>query len=207
MNNLRILVVDDHAIVRTGLVALLESCADMEVVGEADDGEIAVRMAMELKPDIVIMDILMPVKNGVAATHEIKAVLPETKVLILTTSTVSDELASALAAGADGAISKSTANRTLISAIRGVAKGKHTVADEIETIIANDPPSGTLTPRQIEILASISRGLTDRDIAEQLEIRLDGVNGHVRAILKRLHAANRTEAVTIALRKRLLGTR
>lgn len=207
MNNLRILVVDDHAIVRTGLVALLESCADMEVVGEADDGEIAVRMAMELKPDIVIMDILMPVKNGVAATHEIKAVLPETKVLILTTSTVSDELASALAAGADGAISKSTANRTLISAIRGVAKGKHTVADEIETIIANDPPSGTLTPRQIEILASISRGLTDRDIAEQLGIRLDGVNGHVRAILKRLHAANRTEAVTIALRKRLLGTR
>ena len=207
MNSIRILVVDDHAIVRTGLVALLESCAEMDVVGEADDGETAVRKARELKPDIVIMDILMPVKDGIAATREIKAAHPETKVLILTTSTVSDELANALAAGADGAITKSTANRTLISAIRGVADGRRVVADEIETIIANDPPSDTLTPRQVEILASIARGLTDRDIAGQLGIRLDGVNGHVRAILKRLHAANRTEAVTIALRKRLIDIR
>ena len=207
MNSIRILVVDDHAIVRTGLVALLESCAEMDVVGEADDGETAVRKARELKPDIVIMDILMPVKDGIAATREIKATHPETKVLILTTSTVSDELANALAAGADGAITKSTANRTLISAIRDVADGRRVMADEIETIIANDPPSDTLTPRQVEILASIARGLTDRDIAEQLGIRLDGVNGHVRAILKRLHAANRTEAVTIALRKRLIDIR
>ena len=88
-----------------------------------------------------------------------------------------------------------------------MADGRRVVADEIETIIANDPPSDTLTPRQVEILASIARGLTDRDIAGQLGIRLDGVNGHVRAILKRLHAANRTEAVTIALRKRLIDIR
>lgn len=204
MNNLRILIADDHAIVRTGLVALLESCTTMEVVGEADDGEVAVRKARELKPDIVIMDILMPVKDGIAATREIKTVQPDTKVLILTTSTVSDELANALAAGADGVITKSTANRTLISTILRVADGKRVVSSEIEKMIANDPPSDALTPRQVEILASIARGLTDRDIAKELGIRLDGVNGHVRAILKRLHAANRTEAVTIALRKRLI---
>lgn len=205
MSTIRVLVVDDHAIVRTGLIALLESWPEMEVVGEADDGEIAVRKVRELKPDVVVMDILMPIKDGIAATREIKADQSGTKVLILTTSTVSDELANALAAGADGAIPKSTANRTLISTIRRVAEGKRAVANEIEKMIANDPPSDPLTPRQIEILASIARGLTDRDIAKELGIRLDGVNGHVRSILKRLHAANRTEAVSIALRKRLIN--
>ena len=120
MNEITGLIADDHAIVRMGLVALLESDDAIRVVGEADGGAAAVRKALRLRPDVVIMDLLMPEGNGIAATREIKAANPATKVLILTTSTVSDDLARALQAGADGIVTKATANAKLLSAIRAV---------------------------------------------------------------------------------------
>ena len=204
MNDIKLLIADDHAIVRTGLVALLESSGGITVVGEADDGEAAVRMVRKCRPDIVVMDILMPGKNGIAATAEIKEKFPETKVLILTTSTVSDDLSAALAAGADGAVTKSTANKTLLAAVRSVAEGKRYVSPEISKMIANDPPAPELTDRQREILEAMARGKGNKEIAAQLDIQADSVRQHIIAIFSKLGAVNRAEAVAIAMRKQLV---
>lgn len=204
MNDIKLLIADDHAIVRTGLVALLESSGGIIVVGEADDGDAAVRMVRKCRPDIVVMDILMPGKNGIAATAEIKEKFPETKVLILTTSTVSDDLSAALAAGADGAVTKSTANKTLLAAVRSVAEGKRYVSPEISKMIANDPPAPELTDRQREILEAMARGKGNKEIAAQLDIQADSVRQHIIAIFSKLGAVNRAEAVAIAMRKQLL---
>lgn len=201
---IRILIADDHLIVRTGLAALLGTEKDMEVVGAVKNGIEAVREAMRLKPDIVIMDLMMPKMDGVAATAEIAAKSPETRVILLTTFGTSDGIAHALATGAKGAILKNADNAELARAIRKVARGGEFISSDIQQQLAADPPIPQLTPRQREILASMVRGLTDRDIANQLGIRQDGVNDHVRAILQKIGAANRTEAVAIALRKHLL---
>ena len=204
MDKIKVLIADDHAIVRTGLSMLLEAQGGFDVVGEAENGTDAVRLTLRLKPDVVVMDLMMPEMDGIAATREIKAKAAGAKVLILTTSTVSDDLSRALDAGADGAIMKSAANDELIAAIRDIAAGNRAVSPEISRLISQDPPLPELTPRQKEILGSMVRGLTNKDIARELGIRSDGVNQHIMAILEKLGAANRTEAVAIALRKHLL---
>lgn len=204
MKETTVLIADDHAIVRMGLAALLEPEPGIRVIGEADDGDVAIRKAMRNKPDIVIMDIMMPVRDGISATQEIKSRLPHTRVLILTTSTVSDDLSRALEAGADGAITKSNANAQLLTAIRAIAAGKRWVSPEIEKQIATDPPVQKLTERQEQVLSSIVRGLTNADIAHQLGIREDSVKEHLNLIFSKIGAANRAEAVAIALRRHLL---
>lgn len=204
MKETTVLIADDHAIVRMGLAALLEPESSIRVIGEADDGDVAIRKAMRNKPDIVIMDIMMPVRDGISATQEIKSRLPHTRVLILTTSTVSDDLSRALEAGADGAITKSNANAQLLTAIRAIAAGKRWVSPEIEKQIATDPPIQKLTERQEQVLSSIVRGLTNADIAHQLGIREDSVKEHLNLIFSKIGAANRAEAVAIALRRHLL---
>lgn len=201
---IRILIADDHTIVRAGLAALLGTEADFAVVGQAKNGEEAVQEAVRLQPDVVIMDLMMPKKDGVAATAEIQAKAPTAKVVLLTTFGTSDGIAHALRNGAKGAILKNTDNAQLTAAIRTIAQGGTHIAPEIRQQLAVDPPIPDLTRRQREILASMVRGLTDRDIARQLGIRQDGVNDHVSAILQKVGAANRTEAVAIALRKHLL---
>lgn len=201
---IRILVADDHAIVRMGLTALIESDPELEVIGEADDGKTAVSESIRLKPDVVIMDLMMPNKDGATATGEICASVPDTKVLVLTTFGTSDGIANALAAGASGALMKSVANEELLSAIHAIHAGERIVSDEISKLIADDPPARELTERQAEILRSVIRGLTNRDIAAQLDISPEVVKNHLNAIFSKIGAANRTEAVAIALRKHLL---
>ena len=174
------------------------------VVGEAEDGAAAVRKALRLKPDIVIMDIMMPEMDGIAATKAIKEKLQDTHVLILTTSTVSDDLARAIRAGADGIVTKATANNKLLAAIRSVASGNRAIPPEVTERIALDPPVKQLTERQLDILTSIARGLSNGDIAKQLGIRTDSVCEHLDTIYAKLGAANRSEAIAIALRKHLL---
>ena len=203
-NPIRVLIADDHTIVRAGLAALLGTERDITVVGQAKNGIEAVREAVRLQPDVVIMDLMMPKMDGVEATAEIAGKAPAAKVIVLTTFGTSDGIAHALEVGAKGAILKNADNAQLISAIRTVARGGEFVSPEIHQQLAVDPPIPSLTPRQREILASMVRGLTDRDIARQLGIRQDGVNEHVSAILQKLGAANRTEAVAIAFRKHLL---
>ena len=204
MNGISILVADDHAIVRMGISSLLGMERDLALVGEATNGKDAVAEAMRLRPDVVVMDLMMPKMDGVEATAELHAKLPETKVLLITTYGTSDGIAHALDCGASGAILKSAADTELIPAIRKIAGGGTYVSSEIKRQLESDPPIPDLTPRQLEILESMIRGLTNRDIARELGIRQDGVNEHVNAILQKIGAANRTEAVAIALRKHLL---
>ena len=201
---IRVLIADDHTIVRAGLAALLGTEDDLEIVGQAKNGDEAVRETVRLVPDVVIMDLMMPKKDGVEATAEIAEQVPSAKVILLTTFGTSNGIAQALRNGARGAMLKNADNAQLAQAIRKVAGGGEYVSPEIRQQLAVNPPIPDLTPRQEEILASMIRGLTDRDIARQLGIRQDGVNEHVSAILRKIGAANRTEAVAIALRKHLL---
>lgn len=201
---IKVLIADDHMIVRAGLAALLGTEKDMEVVGQAKSGVEAVKETQRLIPDVVIMDLMMPKKNGVEATEGILASVPNAKIIILTTFGTSDGIAHALDVGAKGAILKNADNSMLAKAIRKVAAGGEYISPEIRQQLASDPPIPELTPRQLDILSSMVRGLTDRDIARQFGIRQDGVNDHVRAILAKIGAANRTEAVAIALHKHLL---
>ena len=201
---IRTLIADDHAIVRMGLISLLKSEPDLDVVGEADDGTSAIKKARQLKPDVAIIDLMMPEMDGIAATKEILRHDPGIKVLILTTSTVSDELARALEAGASGVIIKNYEYAELISAIHNVHNGQNAISPEIRRMIAEDPPLPTLSNRQKEILQSVTRGLTNADIAKQLSISPDMVKEHLNALFSKIGAANKAEAVAIALRKHLL---
>ena len=201
---LKILVVDDHAIVREGLVSILKFQKDLTVVGEAADGAEAIRKTLQIKPNIVIMDLMMPNMGGAEATAEIKRTSPETKVLILTSFGSSAELSSAFANGADGAITKTLPKNEMLSAIRDVASGTHVMSPEIEQTLREDATMPTLTPRQLEILHSLTRGLTNDDIAREFGLSTAGVKFHLLTLFRKLNVSNRTEAVAIAMRKHLL---
>ena len=199
----RILIVDDHALIRRGLADLLRYEKDLAVVGEASDGEAAVAVATELKPDVVVMDLMMPVMDGVEATRRIKEALPDTKILILTTFGTSVDVARAIAAGASGAIMKDASMEDQLHAIRTVASGGKVLSPEIEKTVQEEPLP-EFTKRQLVILESAARGLTNKDIANMLDISPDAVKQHLAAICSKLGAANRAEAVNVAHRKHLL---
>lgn len=201
---IRILIADDHAVVRMGLAALLGAQAGLEVVGQARNGEQAVAEARRLRPDVVVMDLMMPKTDGIDATRRLRREAPGAKVLVLTSFATSDEIARALEAGAAGAVLKSAANAELVRAVREVAAGREAVSAEVRDLMRADPPVSGLTGRQTEVLQSLARGLTNRDIAAQLGLSARSVEEHVNHVLEKVGAANRTEAVAIALRKKLL---
>ena len=204
MNKISILVADDHKIVRMGLKSLFAATKDLSVVGEADNGVATVRQALRLQPDVIVMDLMMPQKDGVAATAEIHERLPETRIVVLTSYSTSDTIAAALAAGASGAIMKSADDETLLTAVRAVAEGRTFISPEVRGILAVDPPAPTLSPRQQEVLVLLAKGFNNTEIASQLGISRTVVKEHVENLLVKLEAANRTEAAAIALRKGLV---
>jgi len=204
MKPVRVLIVDDHAILRMGLASLLASKKGIEVIGDAAGGEAGIRKALKLKPDVVVMDLMMPGMDGIEATAKLLEKAPGSKVLILTTFGTSDGINHALEAGASGAVMKNCDYSELVSAIRTVAAGGTYVSPDIKLIISEDPPVATLSPRQKEILESIVRGLSNRDIAQQLGISVDMVKEHIETLFSKIGAANRTEAVAITFRKHLL---
>lgn len=204
MGKISILIADDHKIVRMGLKSLFAAEKDMTVVGEADDGDATVRQALKLNPDVIIMDLMMPTKDGVAATTEIHTKLPDTRIVVLTSYSTSDTIAAALAAGATGAVMKSADDSTLLTAVRAVIAGKTFISPEVKALLAVDPPVPTLSPRQLEVLTSLVKGFNNTEIAAQLGISRNVVKEHVENLLVKLYAANRTEAVAIALRKQLV---
>ena len=199
-----VLLIDDHAVMRMGLAALLGTCPEIEVVGDAGDGESGIHKALKARPDVVIMDLAMPEMDGAETTRRLLEKMPEAKVLALTTFGTSDGLARILDAGARGAILKSADLAELRKAIADVAAGRRFVSAEIEQIMTDDPPLPTLSPRQGEILDAIARGLSNTEIACQLGISLPMVKEHLSALFQKLNVANRAEAVALALRKRLL---
>lgn len=206
MKKIRVLIADDHAIVRTGLASLLGRKPDLEVVGEAEDGEAAVAETLRLKPDVVVMDLLMPRTNGAEATAAIHARQPETKILILTSYGDANDIRVALGNGATSAAVKSLPNADLVDVIRATAAGTRFLSPEVAQLLATDEPIADLSPRQRQILESIARGLSNAQIALLLGISPESVKTHVANLFGKIGAANRSEAVAIALRAHLLKT-
>ena len=204
MKKIRILLADDHTIMRMGLATLLESEPDMCVVGEAENGKVAVRLARELKPDVIIMDLMMPVLSGAEATRLIRDENPNVRIVVLTTFGSSAELALAVRNGAAATLLKDTETADLISVLRRVNDGKQVIPANVRAMLDEDTASADLTPRQLTILQSITRGLSNADIAKQLGISEIGVKKHLQVIFTKLGAATRAEAAAIALRKHLL---
>lgn len=201
---LRILLVDDHQIVRMGLATIIGQAPDLEVAGEARNGVEAIRQADELEPDVILMDLMMPNGNGVEATAAIVRAHPRARILILTTFGASGEVRHALEAGAAGAIVKDTPYDQILAAIRAVANGEQVLSPEIVKLLEAGEKAPVLSARQVEVLRLVADGLTTRQISQRLGIGPDGVNAHLRTVFSRLGASSRTEAVTLALRNRLL---
>ena len=204
MKKTRILIADDHVILRMGLVTLFENTPGFAIAGEADDGEQAVKETLRLKPDVVIMDLSMPVKDGIEATREIMSAAPGTKILVLTTFATSDSISDVLAAGASGVVLKTIPRDRLLSAIHQVAAGEQVLSEDVKAVLAEDPPVAPLSSRQSEILNLLAKGLSNREMAKILGISVTVVKEHISALYDKLGASNRAEAIAIAMRKSLL---
>jgi DNA-binding NarL/FixJ family response regulator len=211
MDTIRILIVDDHAVVRQGLAAMLTHRYGMEVVGEAADGAQVVDSARALRPDVIVLDLHMPVMDGIATTLAVRREDPDVAILILTSFSEEDRAAAALAAGASGYILKDSSADELIQAIRSVHSGHLVLSRTMMGALAgthskSDAPDkpDALTTRELEVLREIGAGLTNQGIALKLGISATTVRAHVSSLLSKLGASNRTQAVMIAQDRGLL---
>lgn len=196
---IRVLLADDHMVVRMGIASLLSFANGIEVIGEADNGLDAVKLAHELKPDVVLMDLQMPELNGVEATARIHADDPGAKILILTSFGTSAELKRAMDAGASGALVKSSSRTEIVDAIRSVMTGGQVMSNEIRHTIENFSAMPEMSPRQIEILNLVAKGFSNKEIAKIVGISPETVKEHVANIFSRIGASSRAEAATLAV--------
>jgi NarL family two-component system response regulator LiaR len=212
METIRILLADDHVLMREGTRELLEREKDFDVVGEADDGEEAVRLATELQPEVVLMDIAMPRLNGIEATRQIKAIHPATAVLILTGYDDDQYVFALLEAGAAGYLLKDVRARDLVEAIRAVNAGESVlhpvIARKVVSRFAQPPVEPAtkeavdeLTERELQVLRLAARGLSNKDIARELVLSVRTVQGHLQNVFDKMQVGSRTEAVVQALRR------
>lgn len=199
-----LLIADDHAIVRDGLVALFQSRKEFKVAAEAEDGRAAVERAAETKPDVAILDLMMPFLDGADATRAVLEVSPETKVLLLTTYGTSSRLLRAFENGASGAITKNLSGAELFDAVRAVAAGERVVSPEIEATLREESYAPALSPRQREMLRALVDGLSNKDIVRETGLSASSVKFHLAGLFRRLGVSSRTEAVSMAVRKQLL---
>ncbi len=205
---IRILVVDDHAIVRKGICALMESRPEIRVIGEASNGEEAVLKARELKPDVILMDLVMPQKGGVEAIAEIKRENPGARILVLTSFDEDDKVFPAIKAGALGYLLKDSSPQDLLRAINDVYQGKSSLHPTIALKLIHEinrpselpPTDEPLTTRELEILTLVAQGFSNQEIAQKLFVSDRTVGTHVSNILSKLHLANRTQAALYAMR-------
>jgi len=200
-----ILLADDHLVVRMGIATILSFEPDLQVIAEADDGVEAVRLARELKPDVVVMDLMMPKKSGADATVEILRERPETRVLVLTTFGTSKDMRRAIDAGAAGALLKTSSQQEIIAAIRAIADGRKVISGEIEQALGSTPELPLLSARQLEVLKLTAKGFTNHEIGRLLGISENSVKDHLKAVFARLGVASRTEATSLAINLRLIA--
>jgi NarL family two-component system response regulator LiaR len=206
---IRVLVADDHAIIRKGIAAVLEIVPDIELVGEARDGWEAVAQADRLRPDVILMDLVMPQLDGIEAIRRIKERHPETRILVLTTFAGEDKILPAIQAGALGYHLKDSRPEELVQAIRQVHRGESSlhpviarkVLEELSRPSDRPPTPEPLTPRELEVLRLVAQGLENPEIAEKLVVAEATVRTHVSNITGKLHVASRTQAALYALRE------
>jgi DNA-binding NarL/FixJ family response regulator len=201
---IRILIADDHYIVRMGLVALVNTDPDMEVVAEAADGSQAIELFEKHKPDLVLMDSRMTVKNGIEATIEIRKRHPEARVLILTAFDGDADIRKAFEAGAQGYVLKSSTGEKLLPALRAVAAGERWIPKEVAHRLSSRNSYETLTARELQVLNEIAKGLANKQIAANLGITEYTVKDHLKNILGKLRVADRTEAVSVSIQRGII---
>ncbi|MBQ4122562.1 response regulator transcription factor [bacterium] len=224
MDNLKVLLVEDHKVIRLGLSLVFEHCQDIDLVGEAEDGKQGVKMALDLKPDVVLMDIGLPEMDGIQATSFIKKSNPNIKILIFTSRESEDDVFDSLSAGADGYIMKGANEEQMINAIRAVAEGtawldpaiarlvlsnvrKQTTSKVASVLDSNKVVSKNvygLTDRELEVLALIVEGMNNIEISKKLFITLSTAKAHVHSILQKLYVSNRTQATIQAVKEGLV---
>ncbi len=204
MKKTRIRIADAPSLMRFGLKTLFSHQPDMTVVGEARDGREAIRLTDELLPDVVLMDLMMPVVNGADATKRLCESHPETKVVIITSYSTADDLVRAVSNGASGAMLKSAPIDDVVETVRLVHGGKESFPREVRRLLREAESASSLTERQIEILTAAAEGLTNQQIAERLSISSSGVNKHLLSVYQKLGVSSRAEAVALALKRQLL---
>jgi NarL family two-component system response regulator LiaR len=205
---IRLLIVDDHTIVRKGIKVLIATEKDMQVVGEAENGAEAVEKAASLKPDVILMDLVMPIMDGIEATSRITAQQPGAKILVLTSFAADDKVFPAVKAGALGYLLKDSSPEQLLEAIRQVSRGEPSLEPAIARKVLQElsnpgqgaPTAEPLTPRELDVLRLISQGLSNKEIAAKIFVAEWTVRTHVSNVLSKLHLASRTQAALYALR-------
>jgi DNA-binding NarL/FixJ family response regulator len=209
-DNVRVLVVDDHPVVRSGLIGMLAVTDDIEVVGEAGDGEEALALVESTRPDVVLMDLRMPRRDGVSATGAIVSGYPSTKVLVLTTYDTDTDILHAVEAGAAGYLLKDTPHAELLVGIRAASRGETVLAPPVAARLMSRlrtpaaPAAVQPSPRELEILAAVARGLSNAEIGRELFIGEATVKTHLQRLFTKLDVDDRTHAVTVALERGLL---
>ena len=209
MTHIRVFIADDHNMVRKGLQTLLEEFDDLEVIGEAGDGEAALNACREHCPDVILMDMLMPRMDGITATSKIREVCPQAQVIALTSFSDEANVQAALKAGVIGYLMKNVSGDELASAIRRAHEGQSTLAPEAAQVLIKattrpPTPGHDLTERELEVLALMKEGLNNREIGERLVISGSTVKNHVSSILSKLGTTSRTQAVALAVEHRIV---
>ena len=205
MHPIKVLTVDDHPVLREGIAAIIENHPDMVLVAEAGNGREAIECFRRYRPDVTLMDLVMPEMNGIEATIAIRKEFPNARIVVLTTYKGDVQAAQALEAGACGYLLKSTLRKDLLDTIRSVHAGQYRIPPEIAMAMAEHHASDTLTERELEVLRQVAAGNANKIVASHLAISEDTVKGHVKAILAKLGANDRTHAVTIALKRGIIS--